>query len=206
MNENLLKGQPLRDKGGDDNGIRVLDADNDGFMDVVIGTKEAKVKRVRNPSKREWAESRFPEALGRHHPEGESESRWGITGTGRPLTAYVPGIWQRDDVNMYGHNIWTLRDREWRKDDRGSDTFFKDHVTFDPDIFTDDLGFRFRAMDHDGVCELIVANQLQQAVFKWSESEHEWKKLDGAWPKRVAIVNEHGEDNGVRFVDVNGDG
>lgn len=86
--------------------------------------------------------------------------------------------------------------------------------SFDPEIraaagkhFSKPAGFLLRDMDHNGICELLVANPQQQAVFAWSEAEKQWKKLpDGTWPAGVALVNERGEDNGVRFVDVNGDG
>ena len=37
LNKNLLKGETLREARGDDNGVRLLDLNNDGFMDVVIG-------------------------------------------------------------------------------------------------------------------------------------------------------------------------
>ena len=40
INKNLLAGQPLRHpKTGEDNGVRILDLDNDGFLDVVIANR-----------------------------------------------------------------------------------------------------------------------------------------------------------------------
>ena len=40
LNEHLLAGQPLRRKDGGDNGVRLLDLNGDGFVDVVIGNEQ----------------------------------------------------------------------------------------------------------------------------------------------------------------------
>ncbi|MEW6305810.1 MAG: PVC-type heme-binding CxxCH protein [Verrucomicrobiota bacterium] len=129
LNKNLLKGQSLRAANGQDGDVRLLDANNDGFMEVIA--------------------------------TNTVEGRKALSAIAPPITGYELGARN---------------------------------------------GVIFRDMDHDGVCELIVANTKEQAVFAWNESETQWKKLPNAWPKDVAIVNARGEDNGVRFVDINGDG
>src|SRR6266536_4828328 len=69
LNKNLLGGQPLRDpKTGLDNGVRLLDVNNDGFMDVVIGNDKVKQTRVWSPKKRSWIVSDFPASLLRFFP------------------------------------------------------------------------------------------------------------------------------------------
>src|SRR2546428_5937503 len=40
LNQNLTAGQPLRAVNGQDNGIRLVDLDNDGFLDVVIANDQ----------------------------------------------------------------------------------------------------------------------------------------------------------------------
>jgi hypothetical protein len=45
LEKNALGGHPLRAKNGGDNGVRVLDLDADGFMDVVIGATDKRVTR-----------------------------------------------------------------------------------------------------------------------------------------------------------------
>src|SRR6185295_15959351 len=40
LNKNLLSGQPIRASDGGPNGVRLLDLNNDGFMDVVIGNEK----------------------------------------------------------------------------------------------------------------------------------------------------------------------
>jgi len=49
LTNNLLQGQPLRAADGRDNGVRVLDVDGDGYMDVVIGNRQAQQTRVWDP-------------------------------------------------------------------------------------------------------------------------------------------------------------
>jgi putative membrane-bound dehydrogenase-like protein len=58
LNKNLLKGSSLRKKDGGDNAVRVLDANNDGYMDVLIG--ETKLTRVWNPARSTWIEYKLP--------------------------------------------------------------------------------------------------------------------------------------------------
>ena len=50
LNKNLLAGQPLRHpKTGMDNGVRVLDLDNDGYLDVVIANQDLRETRLWSP-------------------------------------------------------------------------------------------------------------------------------------------------------------
>lgn len=84
-----------------------------------------------------------------------------------------------------------------------------------------------RDLDQDGVAEVIVSNPSQNQIFKWSEADRSWKPLPYALPQirleasgagndpgvkagagaiTVSIVDEAGRDNGLRFVDLNGDG
>ena len=52
LDRHLLGGHPLRDKEGKDNGVRLVDVDEDGLMDVVIDN--ARVKQTRVWSKGKW--------------------------------------------------------------------------------------------------------------------------------------------------------
>jgi hypothetical protein len=49
LDKNLLSGQPLRSANGRDNGVRVADLNNDGYLDVVIGNEQVRKTRVWNP-------------------------------------------------------------------------------------------------------------------------------------------------------------
>ncbi len=63
LDKNLLGGQPLRAKDGRDNGVRLLDLNNDGFMDVVIGNSRKEEARVWSPSDRRWQVGELPARL-----------------------------------------------------------------------------------------------------------------------------------------------
>ncbi len=52
LNQNLLKGSALRGPDGGDNAVRILDANNDGYMDVLIGEK--KLTRIWDPKQSNW--------------------------------------------------------------------------------------------------------------------------------------------------------
>ncbi|HKB02153.1 MAG TPA: PVC-type heme-binding CxxCH protein, partial [Gemmataceae bacterium] len=55
INKNLLAGHSLRDpKTGADNGVRLIDANGDGFQDVVIGTADKKCWRIWEPKRPAW--------------------------------------------------------------------------------------------------------------------------------------------------------
>jgi len=69
-----------------------------------------------------------------------------------------------------------------------------------------DRGVRLRDLDGDCICELVVGNPQQQAVFAWSPEQHRWSRLGWSLPKNTAIADGQGRDAGLRFVDVNRDG
>ena len=58
LNQNLLKGSALRGPDGGDNAVRILDANNDGYMDVLIGEK--KLTRIWDPKQSNWMEHKLP--------------------------------------------------------------------------------------------------------------------------------------------------
>src|SRR5207249_1625282 len=67
-----------------------------------------------------------------------------------------------------------------------------------------DEGVRLVDIDGDGVCELVVGNPTQNAVFAWTGKG--FKRLPFTLPEGVSIVDEEGRDAGLRFVDVDEDG
>jgi putative membrane-bound dehydrogenase-like protein len=192
LNKNLLGGQPLRTADGRDNGARLLDLDNDGYMDVVIGNDKVRQTRTWSPKDRTWRTGDFPVSL------METQVRFGIVDTDGSTAMLV-----RNATTAGG---WRYRNGAWSQDDSllaGLEVEGSKIVTGEKGR---DRGVRLRDLDRDGRCELIVSNDKQQAIFRWSDSDKRWNKLPFALPKDVSIVNADGKGNGLRFVDIDEDG
>jgi putative membrane-bound dehydrogenase-like protein len=192
LNKHLLGGQTLRGADGGDNGVRLLDLDNDGYMDVVIGNDKLRQTRRWSPKDRKWITSDFPVSLvkaGEHF-----------------------GIVRRDGrVSLLLRNesdagAWDFRDGKWVRDDdllAGLEVRGRKILAYEKGR---DRGVRLRDLDGDGRCELIVGNDKEQAVFAWSDEDKRWMKLPFTLPEGATLVSAAGKDNGVRFVDLDEDG
>ncbi len=200
LTANLGLGQALRAEDGGDNGVRLLDLNRDGFVDVVIGNDALRRTRVWQPEQRRWLDSEFPVALvtrtnGTAHATGV---RFGVVHPdGRPTM-----LW-RDET---GGGAWTFEGGRWIPRPnllRGLE------LDGQPLSFSDggrDLGVRLRDVDGDGSGELLVGNDRQNAAFRWDNAAQRWQPSPFRLPPDTGFVNAAGEDNGLRFADLNGDG
>lgn len=200
ITRHALGGQPLRGSGGQDNGVRLLDLDADGFMDVVIGNAQLRQTRRWVPGKGEWVSGDFPvelihqDAAGRLHEVGV---RFGILRPGGMASLVVR--------NERAAGVWHFDGKGWALDPRGLAG-----LEADGPVWTSrdggDQGVRLADLDGDGICELLVGNARQQAVFRWSESQRAWSRLAWGLPPGTRIVDDQGRDAGARLVDLDGDG
>ncbi|HZR21230.1 MAG TPA: PVC-type heme-binding CxxCH protein [Verrucomicrobiae bacterium] len=200
LNHHLLLDQPLRAADGGDNGVRLLDLNEDGFLDVVIGNSQKRCTRIWNPAAGSWTEGNFPAVL-LSKPSAKSPDdtfHFGILGTNRQVTAFF-----RSEA---AKGAWSFDGNDWQE----VGNFFNGLTLRGQPVLTSedgrDRGVRLRDVDNDGECELVVGNESQNAVFKWSDSELVWKKLPLTLPEGTSIVNAAGRENGLRFVDLNDDG
>ncbi len=206
LDKNLLLGQPLRDVNGLDNGVRLLDLNDDGYLDVILANEHLGQTRVWNPQTKSWSTTGFPIPLTASDARGrrqETGVRFGILRADGRVTALVH--------NSAVAKAWTFDGVEWLKDESllsGLELDGKAIFTASGDAAEGmrDCGVRLRDVDGDGRCEFIVANESQNAVFSWSDEQETWKRLPYSLPANTSIVNEQGRDNGLRFVDVNQDG
>ncbi len=200
MNQYLLAGQPLRNERGADNGVRLLDLNNDGYMDVVIGNEKVQKTRIWNPKQQGWKESSFPTQLV-SPPDSNgvqaTRSRFGVLNDQVVLLTLTP-----DETAA-----WQFNGQAWIQDktllsgltmEQGSLLILNKAGI--------DQGVRFRDFNHDGQCELIVSNPSQQAIYTWSQADSRWKRLPWSLPQDSSIVDVNGRDAGMRFVDINEDG
>ena len=190
IDRHLLAGNPLRAGDGQDKGVRLLDINNDGFMDVVIGNAGTRKTRVWNPQQRTWMESAFPTDV--------SGVQFGVLHShGRAMAMKLT------DASRLA---WHFDGEQWREDIalcRRLEVEGKPLLTIQG---ARDRGLRLRDVDNDGRCEVIVGNESQNAVFGWSEEENSWKKLPYSLPRGTSMVDAKGAESGARFVDINSDG
>jgi putative membrane-bound dehydrogenase-like protein len=199
LNKNLLDGNPLRAADGGDNGVRLIDLNNDGFIDVVIGNEKVRQTRVWSPNAKKWLKGDFPVQLvaagdkGKHLDTG---ARFGVV---RP-DGHASLVIRNEETA----GVWHFDGDKWVED---KDLLAGLEIDGQP-VFTSqkgrDRGVRFRDLDKDGRCELLVSNDKQQAIFAWSPEKKSWKKLPFTLPG--LLVTAEGKDNGLRFFDLDEDG
>lgn len=199
LTTNLLAGHSLRASNGQDNGVRLLDVNHDGLMDVVIANDEVRMTLVWSKKERRWHTTGFPAAIvsaDAHGNQREMGVRFGLLGGG---TASM--LVRNERVQ----GLWHFDGGQWKEEPAGW-TGLDVEGPLATSLQGRDRGVRLRDIDGDGRCELIVGNEKQQAVFAWSPERRRWSRLPFALPKGTAIVDSRGGDAGLRFADVNGDG
>lgn len=215
MNRFMLAEQPLRRADGDDNGVRVLDVNNDGFLDVVIANEELKQTRIWKPDIRRWESIPNPDWI--TVPNSPNE-----TARLNSLMAWLGpfGVLTRDGnaaallLTPWGRAAWRFSDSQWVRDESllaGLDSIQPALLTSDRGI---DVGVRLRDLDGDGICELISGGvrgihhqyTAPQVILRFDEQDRRWKKLPFELPDELSIVQIGGGDAGLRFIDIDEDG
>ena len=184
LQKHLLLDQPLRAADGSENGVRLLDLDHDGYLDVVIANDTVRQTRRWSPAKRQWRTTNFPVDV-----RGPG-TRFGLQ------DQQVIALHLGDRVRKG----WRWNENRWAED--------PSLVAGLEEVFTEqgsiDQGLRLRDADGNGACEVIVANETTQAVFRWSGDR--WDQARLAWPKETWITDRQGRDAGLRFLDIDQDG
>ncbi|MBX6314314.1 MAG: VCBS repeat-containing protein, partial [Isosphaeraceae bacterium] len=209
LDQHLLGGHSLRATDGRDNGVRLLDIDHDGYMDVVIGNEHRRQTRLWSPKSGRWRTLEFPVALVDIDAEGNRRDtgvRFGTSNGGRDTLLFVhnettAGLW------TFGGSRWLEASREQRE---RLGLLTATEPTGSP-VFTSqtgrDRGARFRDLNGDGECELIVGNEAASAVFARNRiNGPTYERLGFALPEGARIVGAEGRDAGLRFVDLDEDG
>jgi hypothetical protein len=199
LTKNLLGGQPLRADDGGDNGVRVLDLNQDGYMDVVIGNDQVRQTRIWSPQTQTWTVGDFPVQIVRANAAGQ-----------RSPTGVRFGVLRKN-----GHASILVRNEQlaslWHFDGRGwtAATEGLKGLELNGPVLTasagSDQGVRFRDLDLDGICELVVGNPRQNGVFQWSADGGSWTRLPFGLPAGAVIVDQAGRDAGLRLVDIDED-
>jgi len=211
LTKNLLGGNPLRAKDGKDNGVRVLDIDNDSFMDVVVGNGEIRQTRLWLPKPGKWTTTAFPLDFVRRYSGGKrrfTDARFGVWRNDGNATAIEPVV--------PGGEVWHFNGRTWDQDPQGLEglpayaavgiTAFNRWRT-EPTTRPPDPCPCARDVDNDGCCELILTSGI------WSLEDRRWQKLPWSLPLNVTFVGGQqsstygqGRHAGLRLVDIDEDG
>lgn len=115
LNEHLLAGQSLRADDGSDHGLRILDVNNDGLMDVLIGNDRVQKTRIWDPTQNLWRDSSLPVSdlttakFGVLHEDGRAT----LMSIGKPvILGKRVSAWTR-------WNAWMFTDGNWQEDPKG---------------------------------------------------------------------------------------
>ncbi len=200
ISKNLLAGEALRAADGGDNGVRLLDVNNDGFLDVVIGNERKQVTRVWMPKESRWRETTFPALLVRRAKDKTIDTgvRFGVVQDNGFASCLV-----QSDKDA---GAWHFDGQTWQPDEKLLAGLTADDKPIRTSADGVDQGVRLRDLDGDGRCELVAGGPKQRGAFAWDEKAKPWRRLPFALPKGVSIVDEQGRDAGLRFVDINADG
>ena len=177
LNRHLLNGRSLRDERGKDRGVRLVDLNRDGFLDVVIGTKNVKKTRIWNPKKQSWKETAFPtEISARAIAFGTfvDENQTGVIST------------TNDEPVAF-----TFNGRQWKRI---------------PEPGFDNGTMKSIDLNRDGISELLISSAAIAKIYSWDRTVEKFRKTNIDLPKEIATANEGHFLPGLRFIDVNEDG
>ncbi len=198
LDKHLLAGRPLRRADGGDNGVRLLDADGDGYLDVLSegelrlwGPKERAWRSIRTPGGlAPWEEMRFGVLRKDGHPSVVSPRLGGWHFDGK--------AWSRDARLDFHEDGRTLRLRDLDRDgvceliaSRGSksaihswtDSGWKKLPIALPagTMLVDDRGLdrglRFIDLNGDGKDDLVFSNEEAWSVHLFVSLEKGWETL-----------------------------
>ncbi|REJ98767.1 MAG: dehydrogenase, partial [Planctomycetota bacterium] len=199
LNRNLLAGQSLRAADGGDNGVRLLDVNNDGFMDVVIGNEQVRKTRIWQPQEETWREVAFPVQIVTVAANGtrrDAGVRFGILRPDGMASFLVAAGDQR--------GIWHFDGQQWQRDEAFGDGPRHEGQSLITSREGRDQGVRLRDVDGDGVCEILVAGPERRYTLQRDAASNTWRPHSAVLPE--PLVDASGRDAGLRLVDLNADG
>lgn len=223
LNRHLLAGQPLRNEKGRDNGVRILDVNNDGFLDVVTSNAALKQTRVWRQKDDSWQECETPFAFHKKltfSSDGKDQLLpvrapydFGVLHKNGNATFIYCDIYQKDWPREGPSDLltgWTFAKDCWVEEE----SFPKFPASIDRG---DAAWIRFHDLDGDGLSDILAPSAFNKnedekrrtlALHnpgnggKWKS--YRWGQPPGGKFPFIAGLDE--SDNGLRLVDLDGDG
>ncbi|HEV3167222.1 MAG TPA: PVC-type heme-binding CxxCH protein [Isosphaeraceae bacterium] len=233
LDKNLLGGQPVRSNVspgspaiftkmglnpfGRDNGVRLIDLNNDGYLDVVVANPDRQETQLWDVAHRNWKTLSFPSKLVSLLVDGFLQchhEHFGIL-SDDGFASFLVNYGQDKEKTINGG--WRFTTDCWKENPLLLKLPDEPVVT---SLTGEDEGIRLRDVDGDGRCELIHSNQREQAIFRFQEGIG-WTKMPFALPAKARVVFDAwgddpnrpmapaqviGRDGGLRFVDLDEDG
>ena len=200
LNKNLLKEIPLRAKSGAGPFARLLDLNDDDYVDVLFSTPmellyEKPAIRTWNRQTVKWQDEEYRKsATVPDRDYGFLPRSVGIFGSESSL-----GL-----INQTSQWNWvTFPIRDSKVLDYFSSPNYSSRSHFVHSL---------RDLDRDGQTELLLfanpsTKSAEDLVLEWSDIEKNWKPLPFRYPPKVRAYDEElGTDAGLRFVDIDEDG
>jgi hypothetical protein len=202
LDKSLLHTYPIRNpNNGKDNGIRLLDPTNNGFMGVVISREDSRKNEMTlktylwQSTSNTWHSTGFPSVL---VSVDKSPTKNGLP----PTVHYSSFCALHGDGKvslMTAVSGWNFNGKAWQEAPdliRGLPAVViagngASGVRYRGVIYTDEP--LLRDLDGDGRCELILHGE----VYSWSDDKNTWRRLPFQFPE---------PESDVRFVDLNNDG
>ena len=197
LNEHLLNGQALRNAEGKDAGVRLIDANGDGYLDVLLGHENEQVLRVWEPKNQAYRNVGSSPIVIRESG-GQTGLKHGVFWENGPAAFLM-----RDEDT---EGAWVLSETGFEEKGSLISELRCDGKPVPTVLEGNENGLMVHDVDGDGVDELIVAYPNQQGILKWNQIRHTWEELDYSWPEGIDFIDNKGRDAGVRLVDINEDG
>lgn len=210
LNNNLLQGTSLRAEKGLTSEVRLLDINQDSYLDVVKFKWAHGLSLVWSPGDKSWQKSRIDLC-----PTG---------GAKQVLRGPMSGMVSFGHVTKDGAtaavvstsslpNVWFYNDAKWRPNpqifdkviERAANSSEKDKA--DSQQTFQDTAPVLRDLNSDGISDSIVSAATGTSKFyRLNPEAGEWTELPIKLPANVLLPGLDGRDTGIRFIDINEDG
>ncbi len=197
LTSNLLGGTDIHPSNKGNNGVRLLDLNSDGYLDVVIAHPEKKETRIWDPDSNTWRTTSFPQPM--------------IDSSGRSIGIKFVRVRKNGFISMLLKNEKLFAFHDFDGISWGPAIPFQSVLPEEAtQIFSSqkgkDRGLRGVDINGDGFTDLVFNNEKDNLTFLWQPEEQRWNLSSARLPSLSLITDKTGLDRGHRFVDLNGDG
>ena len=215
LNAHLLAGGSLRAANGGDNGARLLDVNNDGWIDVVLGNGPLQLTRIWQPKESAWRTLDFPVQIVGTGDDNKSNNagriHFGVLSNDGNASVIV------EQSGARPASAWHFDGSHWKSDDvlaslPASETVRTSTATTAaarvPAATTQEQQLFVRDLDGDGVCEIVRGDKStgKNTVMSRQLEEDDWRSLPWSFTNAVAKALFSDSPHSVRFIDVDEDG